>query len=143
MGKNLRIPKYDNHPSIEAIKSNITFDSNFEFSEIGLDEIIKEINNLDAKKNGTFKNIPTKRLKEVSDIAGSALLNIWNNEIINQKFFPKNLKVADITPVFKKEDTTAVKNYRPVSVLPTVSKVIERLLQKQVSEYMENFLSKY
>ena len=37
-------------------------------------------------------------------------------KLFETKIFPKNLKVADITPSFKKEDSTLAKNYRPVSV---------------------------
>ena len=47
-----------------------------------------------------------------------------------QKKFPQTLKLADITPVYKKEDSTKVKNYRPVSVLSIVSKIFEQLMQK-------------
>ena len=50
------------------------------------------------------------------------------NESLNNCSFPDELKLADITPIFKKEDATLEKNYRPVSVLPVVSKILERLL---------------
>ena len=56
------------------------------------------------KKNGTFKNIPTRRLKDVSDICSPILANIWNEEILVNKNFPENLKLADLSPVFKKKD---------------------------------------
>ena len=52
---------------------------------------------------------------------------------------PNELKLADITPIFKKEDSTQPKNYRPVKVLPCVPKVFERIIQKQLSEYIEKF----
>ena len=52
------------------------------------------------------------------------------------------MKLADITPAFKKEDSNLTKNYRPVSVLPVVSKIFERQLQKQIVSYTEQFLSK-
>ena len=45
--------------------------------------------------------------------------------------------------MYKKEKSTKVKNYRPVSVLPTVSKIFERLIQKQTSEYINQFLSPF
>ena len=61
--------------------------------------------------------------------------------MVTQGFFPNELKLADVTPVFKKDDATLVKNYRPISVLPTVSKVFERLMQKQISKYIDKFLS--
>ena len=46
-----------------------------------------------------------------------------------------------MSPVFKKKDKTFVENYRPVSVLPTVSKIFERIMQKQISDYVGKFLS--
>ena len=46
----------------------------------------------------------------MSDICGPALNDIWNNEIITQKSFPNNLKMEDVTPVFKKEDDSLLKN---------------------------------
>ena len=45
--------------------------------------------------------------------------------------------------MYKSEDSTKVKNYRPVSILPTVSKIFERLMQKQISEYINQFLSAF
>ena len=46
-----------------------------------------------------------------------------------------------MTPVFKKEDASLLKNYRPVSVLPLVSKIYERIMQKQILEYIDIYLS--
>ena len=71
------------------------------------------------------------------------LANIWNEEILLNKNFPENLKLADVTPIFKKKDKTFVENYRPVSVLPTVSKIFERIMQKQITDYIGKFLSPF
>ena len=58
--------------------------------------------------------------------------------------FPDNLKLADITPVFKKKNPLHKVYYRPVSVLPSISKVFEKLMQKQISGYyINNYLSPY
>ena len=96
-----------------------------------------------TKKNGTFKNIPTRRIKDISDLCSPVLANIWNEEILLNKNFPENLKLADVTPIFKKKDKTFVENYRPVSVLPTVSKIFERIMQKQITDYIGKFLSPF
>ena len=55
--------------------------------------------------------------------------------------FPKNLKNADVTPVFEKDNPLLAKNYRSVSVLPTVFKIFERLIQKQIIGYINQYLS--
>ena len=53
------------------------------------------------------------------------------------------MKKADLTPIFKKDDPTKAENYRPVSVLPVVSKVSEGIMHKHISEYINQFLSPY
>ena len=91
----------------------------------------KELSSLNSKKVGTFGNISTKVLKTSSDICNKVLQKIWNSEILKKQYFSQNLKLSDIIPVYKKKDLTLVENYRPVSVLPAVSKVFEQIIQKQ------------
>ena len=56
--------------------------------------------------------------------------------------FPKYLKKADISPIFKKDEKFLKTNYRPVSILPTVSKTYERCLYDQMNEYYQPLFSK-
>ena len=65
---------------------------------------------------------------------------IFNNCLIKAKF-PNELKLADVTPILKKKDPSRAKNYRPVRVLPSVSKTFERILHRLVSSYVDQFLS--
>ena len=133
-----------NSDSIRAFQqSKKMYTSDFCFKNVTLKAIENEISNLNSSKQGTFKNIPTKCLKESSDICSKYLLNIWNNEIVRNGYFPDKLKLADVTPVFKKDDATQAKNYRPISVLPTISKVFERLIQKQLLSHIDQYLSPY
>ena len=64
--------------------------------------------------------IPAKMLKSTTDIHVSLLTKIINSSIRNG-CFPDELKVAEVTPVFKKNDDLEKENYRPVSVLPLLS----------------------
>ena len=59
------------------------------------------------------------------------------------RFFPSDLKVADVTPVFKKKPKTSKDNYRPISILPNISKLYERCLYNQMQTYFDNLSSKY
>ena len=70
------------------------------------------------------------------------LTDIFNKNICENNF-PDELKLADVTPIYKKDDPTNSKNYRPVSVLPVTSKIFERILQKQLTVHVENFLSPF
>ena len=84
------------------------------FKDINESDILKEISNLNSKKVGTLGNIPTKVLKESSNACNTVLRDIWNFEILRKQNFPQNLKLADITSVYKKKDPTLAENYRPV-----------------------------
>ena len=102
-----------------------------------------QIENLDINKAGTFSNISAKQLKEVEEIIVGPLMEIWSKEIIENKKFPSKLKYADITPIFQKLECVTKENYRPVSILPVVSKVFERIMQNQMRVYVEKYLSPF
>ena len=135
------IEKFDSHPSILKIKEMVT-PTTFLFTEVTLTEVEQELQQLNPKKASTFKNIPPKHLKQSSEVCGSVLKKLVN-QAMRDNYFPEELKVADITPTFKKGDATCVKNYRPVSVLPAVSKIYERIIHKQITNHIEKYLSPY
>ena len=64
--------KFENHRSVQDIKQNISVNKDFHFYNTEVGDILKETTVLNNEKNGTFGNIPTKLLKEVSDICASA-----------------------------------------------------------------------
>ena len=106
-------------------------------------KIQAEFKALDTRKATRHMNIPTKQLKEVMDIVDKPLQAIWNDQILKELKFPDKLKLADITPLHKKLETVLKENYRPVSVLAVVSKVFERIMDKQTDAYMGKYLSKF
>ena len=63
------------------------------------------------------------------------------NDCIENSSFPDELKCADVTSLPKNVPTNSRTNFRPISVLPTVSKLFERLMDKQVVSYITPFLS--
>ena len=95
----IALKKFECHPSILDIKENVSI-------EVRYEDVMLEVNNLDVKKAGT--NIPTKLLKQMKEVMVEPL--IWNDEIIRNKKFPSKLKLADITPIFKKLDSLIKKN---------------------------------
>ena len=109
-------------------------------SNITVEEIDKELDKLNRKKACISSRIPTKFLKKTSDICNKELLKIWNEEIVGKKEFPNNLKLAKISPIFKKGDKTIAKNHRPISVLSCLSKLFERILQTQLLKHIEKYL---
>ena len=140
---NIAVEKFKNHPSITLIKSNVNVSSSFFIKEVNFSDIFKEISSLNSKKQGTKDGIPAKCLKTACSESSSYLTKVWNEEMLNENSFPQNLKLTDVVPIFKKCDPTCAKNYRPISVLPTVSKVFERLMHDQITRYMDVHLSKH
>ena len=128
-------------PSIISIKNKVNVDSEFSFSPVTPEDIKKVIDSLNPKKNGG--NIPTKQLKEVSDIACVPISVIWNTEIVINHIFHHKLKLHDITPIFKSLENSLKKNYRGISVIPIVSKILEKIMDKQINDYIEKYLSPY
>ena len=139
----IALKKFENHPSVINIKEMIDLDTKFSFSKINSSDIEHELKSLKTNKATTFMSIPVKQLKQVIEIIVDPLTKIWNIEIINNETFPSRLKCADLTPIFKKLECILVKNYRPVSILPVVSKIFERIMQKQLNLYIGKYLSPY
>ena len=113
----------------------------FEFSRIDERDLAKEILSLNTSKK-VAGDIPTKILKQAVNICAPVLTMCFNN-MIDSCIFPDELKLADIVPVHKKGSTLDKANYRPISLLPIVSKLFERLLAKQITTFIEKWLSKF
>ena len=58
--------------------------------------------------------------------------------MITTGIFPDSLKIAKIIPIFKKGDTEIIENYRPISILPAISKIFENILSLQIHEYFQS-----
>ena len=83
-----------------------------------------------------------KFLKVSIDIIIKPLVNILNKCIL-QGTFPRSLKKAIVTPVYKKKDPFSKENYRPISLLTTFSKVFEKAIELQLSPFFEKQFSRY
>ena len=99
---------------------------------IDISIIIKSLKN----KSSNINNFSVKILKSISNLVSFPLSEIINQSLINSNF-PDSLKIARITPLFKEGDKTDVNNYRPISVLPIFSKIFEKVVYKQLYEYLE------
>ena len=95
--------------------------------------ILKRNKNLRLlKEKGTFKNITPKSVK--------GKIYVHHYEIYGPKKLYENGLFQRITPFLKKENPYLVKNYRPASILPTASRISERIMQKQMINYIKQYL---
>ena len=91
------------------------------------------INNLDTSKVTQQCDIPTKIIKDNKDLFSYFISASFNNAV-NKGVFPNELKQADIKPIYKKESRNEKENYRPVSILPDLSKIFEHCMYDQRKE---------
>ena len=136
------ISKYARHPSILKIKENVQIEEKILFNNTSRNDFKRNICKLVPRKAGIENVIPTKILIGSGDIVCGYLFNIYNTSKEENKY-PQSLKQADVTPIHKKEDRTLLKHYRPVSLIPIVSKLFERDMSNQILIYIDKFLSPY
>ena len=138
------IIKFKNHPSLNTIRGKISKlgDPKFYFEYTSFDQTLKELEKLDPKKTSQMNDIPVKVIKGNKDIVAFFIYHNFNNSL-SSSACPTALKYADVKPVFKKEDKTNKENYRLISILPTLSKVYERLLYKHMYPYFDKPFSKF
>ena len=83
-------------------------------------------------------------LRKLSKRMRICFLTVSNfNDSIENSNVPFILKNSGITRVFKKGDRNSKDNYRPASIVPNISKIFERCIFRQLSSFMDQFLSKY
>ena len=136
------VQKFQYHPSILMINQNVKIGEKFEFKDIDDDTMFKKISSLDVSKGSMKDDFPVKLLLGTNDIICKPLMSIYNNAKNSEKF-PDPLKTADVTPLPKDKDKDNKKKYRPVSLTPILSKIFEKDMYEQISDYAEKFLSPY
>ena len=90
---------------------------------------------LDTSKAAGIDQIPAEFLRDGAEVLALPLGNIINLSI-KLSTFPEECKIAKLKPIFKKGARTDPKNYRPISLLPLVSKIIEKSIHFQIEDFL-------
>ena len=88
---------------------------------------------MDSSK-ASSDNIPTAIIRDTKE-AICPYLTSCINAVINDCYFPDKLKEADVTAIHKNGDKCHKQNYRPISVLPNMPKIIERIMSEQITQH--------
>ena len=100
------------------------------------EEISDLIQTLSSNKSTGPNSIPTSILKEIKNEIFIPLSAIINNSFENG-IFPNLLKSAQVIPVFKNGSRLSCNNYRPISLLSNIGKIIEKLIHKRLNHFLE------
>ena len=138
----MAILKYRDHPSIITIKRFRYQTVPFHFSYIDKKTVLKIIRSLSKNKASHGTDMPVRVVKENAEYFAEIICSQFN-ETINSSKFPLSFKLGNITPAFKNESRNHKNNDTPVSILPLISKVFEKIINKQLSIYFEEILSKF
>ena len=121
------------------IKNKYQNSFNFKFEFVSTDQVIKFVDGTDCNKSAS-EGLPVKSIKTAKEEIAEPITNYINSSI-STGTFPDELKLADIAPVFEKEDQNDKTNYSPISLLPLISKIFEKLLYQQIEDFAKNILS--
>lgn len=108
----------------------------FQWEEVTPEELIKIVAKFSNSKSTDFYWISNYILKRTIEIIKEPLAYIIS-KCLEFGYFSDLLKVSKITPVFKKGDKNLPQNYRPISILPILSKILECVMHKQLNFYFE------
>ena len=106
----------------------------FSLSPINEEITIKIIDSLKAKNSEGVGGLYVKLVNAIKYETGKAITHIINQSL-HTGIFPDKLKLAKVIPVFKKGDRTKLDNYRPISILPVISKIFERTIFDQLYKH--------
>ena len=99
-------------------------------------EILGIINRLHNKKSYGVDGISTSLLKVLKNEIIEPISKLINKSLSEGKF-PNNLKISKIIPIYKSKSRECVDNYRPISILPSVSKIYEKVVFKRVYAFLD------
>lgn len=106
-------------------------------SPTSITEVSKIIDNLNCNTAAGIDGISTKAIKCIKTLIISDLTNSIN-DCLERGIFPESLKLAKVTPIFKSGSKSDPGNYRPISVLPIISKIFEKIIYNRLEIYLNS-----
>ena len=134
LAKNIVLPQ---NKCFRSYLSN-PINNRFRFKEVTTLDIEKLIDTFAPKLSTGHDNISMKLIKVLKGVITQPLTVIIN-QMLNTGIFPENLKIAKVIPIFKKENESIFDNYRPISLLPAMSKLFEKVIYNQLYTYFQDF----
>ena len=132
LARQIKIPKHSNH----KIYLKEKYTNIFEFTKVDELEVNSIIDHLSPKASYGFDGISTILLKQCKQAIVKPL-QIIINQALTTGIFPDKLKIATVQPIYKNEDQTLIKNYRPISLLPAISNVFENIIFNQLYSFLQ------
>ena len=108
----------------------------FSFEPVEHASVLTLLQQVNHSKSAGIDNLTGKFLKEGAPVLASPIRDLINLSI-SLSSFPDDCKIAKLKPLYKKEAKTKPKKYRPISLLPLISKIIERITHDQTQVFLD------
>lgn len=118
---------------LNALNKNFSL---FQLNEISREDLISLIKNLKNSSSSSFDNINPVVVKNCPEEFATPLLYLYNKSL-KDGIFPTELKVAKVVPLHKSGDKNLFTNYRPISILSIFSKLLEKIVHKQLYSHIK------
>lgn len=112
-------------------------EQNLHLSPTNIKEVIEIISSFKNSSSSGYDEVPLKLFKFVSGELSQVLVHLINSSLVCGKF-PDFLKISKVIPIHKKNDKKSKKNYRPISLLPSISKIYEKIVYRRLLSFLEN-----
>ena len=119
-------------------QSKLNYGTEFCIHPIDDTAVFTMLQKLNINKSSGVDCLGLRLLKLAAPVISKSVANMINQSI-TRGFFPNELKVAKVIPIYKKGDRSDPGNYRPISILPTLSKIYERHVASQIHNYLSAF----
>ena len=107
----------------------------FEIRPVTLEEVLKVMRNLNANKAADIHKVSPALLKDLTTYIAPHLVRLYN-QAIQEHYYPDALKITKVIEIYKAKETNMPSNYRPISLLPIIAKVLDSLLNSQIMKYL-------
>ena len=124
------VEDFRHHPSIRTITEKCPMVEQFQFRHVTATELAIILKSLNPNKATGHDHIPARALRECASVLATPLTALINT-IIDSACVPVDWKLAEILPIFKRDDEFDKSHYRPVSILVLLNKVFKRCLDRQ------------
>ncbi|KAG8278220.1 hypothetical protein J6590_108668 [Homalodisca vitripennis] len=129
-------PQSASHSGANVLDQNL-IQNPFRCNPVDEKELDRIISSLKNKSSSGHDEVPLKLIKYVGKSLLKPLVHLINSSLITGNF-PEVLKVSRVIPIFKKGEKFKMNNYRPVSVLPSLSKIYERVMYSRLVDHLKN-----
>jgi hypothetical protein len=107
---------------------------NLNFEHVSASDILKAFKSINVKKTSDLWGVSVHTVKSLIEVVAPDLVVIFNNSVDCGEF-PDLMKHSKVTPLFKSGSTSDPTNFRPISVLPTFSKIFEKIVLSQLLKH--------